>query len=55
MIDDMIKRINELAHKMKNEGLSSQEKEEQAELRRKYVEAFKTSLRAQLEMIKIEE
>lgn len=55
MVDDeMIKRINELAHKMKNEGLTDEEKEEQAILRRRYVDAFKASLSAQLDMIKIE-
>lgn len=51
--DEMIKRINELAHKMKAEGLTDEEKVEQAELRQKYVDAFKTSLRAQLDSIEI--
>jgi uncharacterized protein YnzC (UPF0291/DUF896 family) len=51
--DEMIKRINELSHKMKTEGLTDEEKKEQHELRKKYVKAFKTSLRAQLDSIEI--
>jgi uncharacterized protein YnzC (UPF0291/DUF896 family) len=49
--DDMIKRINELSKKMKDTGLTEEEKLEQQELRKKYVAAFKTSLRAQLDSI----
>lgn len=40
----MIDRINTLSHKSKSVGLSSEEKEEQAELRRQYVAAFRKSL-----------
>lgn len=42
-------RINELAKKQKAEGLSENEKSEQALLRKEYVEAYKRSLVAQLE------
>lgn len=51
--DEMIKRINELSHKMKTVGLTDEEKGEQHELRKKYVKAFKTSLKAQLDSIEI--
>ena len=51
--EEMIARINELYHKSKNEGLSDLEKEEQAKLRREYVDSFKRNLRAQLDNIDI--
>ena len=45
-----IDRINELARKSRTpEGLSEQEKTEQAALRREYIDAFKSSLRVQLD------
>lgn len=50
-----IDRINELYRKSKAEGLTAQEKSEQALLRREYVEAFKKSLRGQLNNIDIQE
>lgn len=42
-------RINELAHKQKAEGLTPEEKEEQAALRREYIDSYKRSLVSQLE------
>lgn len=50
-----IDRINELYRKSKAEGLTAQEKSEQALLRREYIEAFKKSLRGQLNNIDIQE
>ncbi len=47
--EEQIKRINELAHKAKAEGLTEDEKEEQARLRRIYIDSFKQSLTSQLE------
>lgn len=44
-------RINELARKQRAEGLTDEEKEEQAVLRKEYIEAFKASLRSQLDSI----
>ena len=44
-----IDRINELAKKQKSEGLSEEEKAEQAVLRKEYIEAYKRSLVSQLE------
>ena len=46
-----IDRINELARKQKAEGLTDEEKDEQAKLRREYIEAYKQSLIAQLDNI----
>ncbi len=50
---EMIDRINELARKSKAEGLTEEEAQEQAVLRRKYIDAFKANLRSQLDAIKI--
>lgn len=44
-----IDRINELARKSKTQGLTPEEKEEQAVLRREYIDAVKASLRANLD------
>lgn len=50
-MDDVIKRINELYKKSKEEGLTESEKEEQKVLRRRYINGYKASLRAHLETI----
>lgn len=55
MNGDKLKRINELARKSKAEGLTQAEQEEQAELRREYIEAVRMNLRAQLDNIDIKE
>lgn len=50
MTEETIKRINELAHKSKTpEGLTEEEKQEQAILRQEYINSFKASLIGQLE------
>ena len=54
-LDEKIKRINELYHKQKGEGLTDEEKEEQARLRRDYIDAVKGSLKGQLDNIDIKE
>lgn len=46
-----VRRINELARKAKAEGLSEEELDERNELRRKYIDSFRSSLRSQLENI----
>ncbi len=43
-MNEMIKRINFLYNKSKNEGLSEEEKEEQAKLRKEYVRQFRQGL-----------
>lgn len=44
-----VKRINELAKKAKETGLTPAEKQEQERLRREYVDSIKSNLRAQLD------
>lgn len=48
-----LNRINELARKAKAEGLTEAEREEQATLRREYIEAVRQNLRGQLDNIDI--
>lgn len=50
---EQIQRINELYKKQTKEGLTEEEKKEQYELRRLYVESVKENLRSQLKNIKI--
>lgn len=45
---EMIDRINFLAKKSREEGLTDAEKEEQQKLRRAYIDAYKQSLESQL-------
>ena len=52
-MDEKIARINELYHKSQGEGLTAEEKEEQARLRRDYVESVKMNLAGQLDNISI--
>ena len=49
MTEEKIARINELARKQKAEGLTDEEKAEQAILRREYIDSFRRSLEAQLD------
>lgn len=56
MIDEKkIARINELYHRSKAEGLTEEEKEEQAKLRKEYIEAVRMNLRGQLDRIDVQE
>lgn len=48
-----IDRINELARKAKTEGLTPEENAEREVLRREYIEAYRASLRSQLESIRV--
>lgn len=54
-MDEKIKRINELYHKSQGEGLTLEEKEEQAVLRKAYIESVRANLRGQLNNISIQE
>ena len=49
MTEEKIARINALAKKSREEGLTEEEKAEQAVLRREYIDGFKRSLVGQLE------
>jgi len=51
MTKEQIDRINELARKSKAEGLTPEEKEEQAVLRKAYLADIRQSLEAQLDNI----
>ena len=46
-----IDRINELAHKSRNEGLTDAEKEEQRLLRQEFLAEIRADLKASLESI----
>ncbi len=51
MDEKKIKRINELARKAKAEGMTEQERAEQAQLRRLFIESVRANVRAQLDNI----
>lgn len=44
MAEELINRINELARKSRTEGLTEEEKAEQAELRKRYIKSFRQGL-----------
>ena len=52
-IEEKIKRINELYHKSQAEGLTEEERAEQAALRAEYVANVRANLRGQLDNISI--
>lgn len=52
-MDQLIKEINELAHKKKTQGLTKEEQVKQETLRRKYIEIFRGNFKKQLEHTKI--
>ena len=53
-MDEKIKRINELYHKSKAEGLTPEESKEQQELRSEYLANIRANLRGQLNNIDIQ-
>ena len=50
-----LERINELARKSRTEGLTEEEKDEQALLRAEYIASVRRNLKAQLDNIDIQE
>lgn len=50
---EMIDRINHLAHKKKTIGLTDEEAAEQKVLYKEYIAAFRANLKAQLDNIEI--
>jgi uncharacterized protein YnzC (UPF0291/DUF896 family) len=52
-MNELIARINFLAAKKKNEGLTPEESEEQQALRKEYLAIFRGNFKAQLENTKI--
>ncbi len=53
-MDEKIKRINELYHKSKEEGLTEAEKAEQAQLRADYIASVRGSLKGHLNSITVQ-
>ena len=54
MNQEKIDRINALARKAKAEGLTEEEKTEQAKLRAEYIASVRGNLRAQLDSVTIQ-
>lgn len=52
-MEKLIERINELARKSRGEGLSEAERTEQAELRQKYIQAFRQGFANTMENVYI--
>ncbi len=53
MKEEAIKRINELYRKSKTQGLTNEEKAEQARLRKEYIQAVKNNLKSTLNNVSI--
>ncbi|MCD2491035.1 DUF896 domain-containing protein [Lacrimispora sp. NSJ-141] len=53
MTEKEIQRINELYHKSKKEGLTPEEKREQAALREAYIQAIRMNLKGTLNNVSI--
>ena len=51
--EKLLKRINELAHKKKEEGLTAAEKAERKQLRDQYLKNFREAFRSNIEMMRI--
>ncbi len=49
----LLKRINELAKKSREQGLTDEEKSEQAELRQKYIKKFRQDMEKTLSNVYI--
>ncbi|WMM24920.1 DUF896 domain-containing protein [Tissierella sp. MB52-C2] len=52
-MEELIKRINELAHKSKTIGLTQEEKEEQQKLRQEYLKIFRGNMKNTLMEVKV--
>lgn len=50
---DLIKKINELAHKSKTIGLTEEEREEQQKLRQEYLAIFRGNMKNTLMNVKV--
>lgn len=53
MTEEKIARINQLYHKSKEEGLTAEEKMEQANLRKEYIAAIRADLQGTLNNVSI--
>lgn len=52
-VDNLLDRINELARKKKNKGLTESEQVEQTKLRKEYIKLFRNQVENQLATIKV--
>ena len=52
-VDNLLDRINELAKKKKNKGLTESEQVEQTKLRKEYIKLFRNQVENQLATIKV--
>ena len=52
-VDKLLDRINELARKKKNKGLTESEQVEQTKLRKEYIKLFRNQVENQLATIKV--
>ncbi|MET1013921.1 MAG: DUF896 domain-containing protein [Paenisporosarcina sp.] len=50
---EKLQRINELSRKSKTSGLTMEEAKEQTNLRKEYLETFKSSMRDTIEHVKV--
>ena len=51
--EKLLKRINELAHKNKKEGLTEAETKEREKLRKEYLKNFREAMLSNIEMMRI--
>lgn len=54
VMEDKIKRINELYHKSKSVGLTEAEKQEQQSLRKEFIASVRANVKSQLDNISVE-
>jgi Uncharacterized protein conserved in bacteria len=50
---DLLKKINELAHKAKDGTITKEEEDQQAQLRKEYLKNFREGFRSQIEMMRV--
>jgi uncharacterized protein YnzC (UPF0291/DUF896 family) len=53
MLNELLDKINKLYKKQVTEGLTEEEKQQQAELRKEYIKIFRNNFKAQLDTIKV--
>lgn len=51
--DELLKKINELAHKAKNGTITKEEEDQQSQLRKEYLKNFRAAFQSQIEMLQV--
>ncbi|AYE38481.1 DUF896 domain-containing protein [Companilactobacillus zhachilii] len=51
--DELLKKINELAHKAKAGTITKEEEDQQAQLRKEYLKNFRAAFKSQIEMLQV--